>query len=226
MRRGGPAVAALVVGALPLLIFSMKPALHPVMSQARDLESSAPAPAETRLRRALDQVGAAYPPPAPTLKVFKRQRRLELWSGGTFVKAYRVGLGAEPERDKEREGDHRTPVGEFYVCTRNDRSKFHLFLGVSYPNVEDAERGLRGGLITRPEYRRILDAQRRRERPPWDTSLGGQVGVHGFGAGSDWTWGCIALENDDIEELWLACPLKTPILIFADQSDAGAPAAP
>jgi murein L,D-transpeptidase YafK len=112
-----------------------------------------------------------------------------------------------------REGDHRTPEGRYYVCTRNDRSRFHLFLGVSYPSKQDAERGLTTGLIGKNVFAQIVAANSRGTRPPWNTPLGGEVGVHGGGTGSDWTWGCIALENADIEELWASCPLGTPITI-------------
>lgn len=170
--------------------------------------------ADERLRAAAVQSGVPFPLKAVSVRVYKQSRRLELWSGQTCVKTYTVALGAEPEQDKVREGDHRTPVGMFYICTRNDRSRFHLFLGLSYPNEEDAERGLRDGLITRRQYRAIRQAQRQHVRPPWNTPLGGEVGIHGGGTGSDWTWGCVALSNSDIEELWLACPLKTPVTIY------------
>jgi hypothetical protein len=169
--------------------------------------------AESRLRSAAAQAGVAWPLPDPRLHVYKGQRTVELRSGEAVVRSYRVALGNEPDIDKEREGDHRTPVGEFYVCTRNDRSNFHLFLGVSYPSREDAERGLRSGLVNRRQYDAIIQANTLGVRPPWDTGLGGFVGIHGGGSRGDWTWGCIALENADIEELWLACPLKTPITI-------------
>ncbi|OYT72650.1 MAG: hypothetical protein CFK52_04330 [Chloracidobacterium sp. CP2_5A] len=178
-----------------------------------------PAPdAAERLRAAAEQAGVAFPLAQVALRVYKRERRLELWAGQIRVKTYRVALGAEPDRDKLREGDRRTPEGEFYVCTRNDRSRFHLFLGLSYPNEADAERGLRAGLLAREQYDAILQAQRQRSRPPWDTPLGGEVGIHGGGAGADWTWGCVALSNDDIEELWLACPLGAPVTIALSSS--------
>jgi lipoprotein-anchoring transpeptidase ErfK/SrfK len=73
--------------------------------------------------------------------------------------------------------------------------------------------------FTDPRFRALNDAireaQRRGQRPPWDTPLGGTVGIHGNGAGSDWTWGCVALEDGDIEELWEVCPLGTPVVIQA-----------
>ncbi len=169
--------------------------------------------ASERLRAAAKQAGVAFPLAQATLRIYKRERQLELWAGQTQVKTYRVALGAEPRLDKAREGDQRTPEGDFYVCTRNDRSRFHLFLGLSYPNEEDAERGLRDGLISRKQYDAIRRAQRRRARPPWDTPLGGAVGIHGGGVGADWTQGCVALSNDDMEELWLACPLGAPVTI-------------
>lgn len=169
--------------------------------------------AEVRLKEAAEKAGVVWPLQSPHIKIFKKDRRLELWAEGKRVQTYPVALGADPELDKVRQGDHRTPEGDFYVCTRNDLSKFHLFLGLSYPNEEDAERGLRDKLITQGEYRRILSANQAKVRPPWDTGLGGEVGIHGGGTGQDWTWGCIALENDCIEELWLACPMKTPISI-------------
>jgi hypothetical protein len=169
--------------------------------------------AETRLKEAARKAGVAWPLQSPRVKIFKKDRRLELWAEGKRVQTYTVALGADPDLDKVRQGDHRTPEGEFYVCTRNDLSKFHLFLGLSYPNEEDAERGLRDKLISKGEYQRILSAMHSRVRPPWNTGLGGEVGIHGGGVGQDWTWGCIALENDCIEELWLACPMKTPVTI-------------
>ncbi len=68
------------------------------------------------------------------------------------MRTYRVGLGFSPVADKQREGDGATPEGEFYVFVKNDKSAYYLSLGVSYPNVEDAERGLRDGLITKAQY--------------------------------------------------------------------------
>jgi murein L,D-transpeptidase YafK len=169
--------------------------------------------AEGRVRSLAAAAGVAFPLKAPELRVFKVAHRLELWASGRRLQSYPVGLGAAPELDKEREGDHRTPEGRLYICTRNLISKFHLFLGLSYPQPEDAARGLKEGLVTKAQHAAILDAHRRRARPPWDTKLGGLVGIHGHGSGSDWTWGCVALEDAAIEELWAACPLGTPVLI-------------
>lgn len=169
--------------------------------------------AEVRVRTLAATASVPFPLVQPELRVFKAAHRLELWASGRLLKTYPIGLGAAPELDKEREGDHRTPEGRLYVCTRNEISKFHLFLGLSYPGPEDAARGLRDKLITRAQHDAILDAHRRKARPPWDTKLGGTVGIHGHGAGSDWTWGCVALEDEAIEELWAACPMGTVVVV-------------
>ena len=136
-----------------------------------------------------------------------------LYSNNKLVRVYRVGLGTDPVNDKTKEGDRRTPEGEFYIFTKNERSQFYLSLGVSYPNAEDAERGLRDGLITRVQRDQIVDAIRRKVAPPQKTRLGGEIFIHGNGSGSDWTWGCVALDNPNIRELFDAVPVKTPVVI-------------
>lgn len=169
--------------------------------------------ARLRLEPSIAKAGLSLPLQRPELRIFKAAHRLELWASGRQVKTYPVALGQRGLADKRREGDHLTPEGRFTLCNRNERSAFHLFLGISYPGPEAAERGLKEGLISRTEHDRILAAARHGSVPPWNTRLGGTVGIHGGGTGSEWTWGCIALENPGIEELWIACPLGTPILI-------------
>src|SRR3954468_6597348 len=85
----------------------------------------------------------------PKILVEKGARRLTLYSAGERVRVFNVALGFEPAGDKVKQGDGRTPEGDFYVCMKSEKSKFYLSLGLSYPNTEDAERGLREGLITR-----------------------------------------------------------------------------
>ena len=149
----------------------------------------------------------------PLIVVTKSKRRLELYSDGAVVRSYKVGLGLNPVPDKIRQGDRATPEGEFYVFTKNDKSAFYLSLGVSYPNVEDAERGLRDKLISQAQHDAIVKAIKRKATPPQNTALGGDIYIHGNGASSDWTWGCVALENEDIRELFDAVPLGTPVTI-------------
>lgn len=149
----------------------------------------------------------------PKIVVRKAQRQLLLFSAGKLVRTYRIGLGLSPSGDKVRAGDRRTPEGEFYIFTKNDRSAFYLSLGLSYPNAAHAARGLRDGLITRAQYDAIMRALRTKKTPLQNTHLGGDIYIHGNGAQSDWTWGCVALENEDIRELFAAVSVGTPVAI-------------
>lgn len=137
-----------------------------------------------------------------SIVIRKKQRTVELYDGEKLIKTYQMVLGFAPEGDKEREGDGKTPEGSFYVFAKNPKSKFHLSIGLSYPSTEDAERGLVSGLIGRAERDSIVRAVRERRMPPQKTGLGGEIYIHGGGVESDWTWGCIALKNEDIEEIY------------------------
>ena len=149
----------------------------------------------------------------PRIVVLKSKRQLKLYSDGSLVRTYKVGLGLNPVDDKRREGDRATPEGEFYIFTKNNKSAYYLSLGISYPNVEDAGRGLRDGLISRAQHDAIVKAIKSKTAPPQNTELGGDIYIHGNGASSDWTWGCVALENENIRELYDAVRVGTPVTI-------------
>lgn len=138
---------------------------------------------------------------------------MQLYSDGRVVRTYRVGLGLSPVEDKIRAGDRRTPEGEFYICLKNPYSKFYLSLLLSYPNEKHAERGLRDGLITRGQYNQTINAIKRKRVPPQNTRLGGELFIHGNGSQSDWTWGCVALDDKDNRESFDAVPVGTPVTI-------------
>jgi murein L,D-transpeptidase YafK len=171
--------------------------------------------AETMNRETVPAQGSPLKLPLvnPKIVVSKSARMLSLYSDGRVVRAYRIALGTNPVDDKVRQGDRSTPEGDFYVCVKNERSNFYLSLGLSYPNIEDAERGLRDKLITRTERDAIVRAIGNKKRPPWNTALGGEIFLHGGGTGSDWTWGCVALANADIKELFDAVPMGTNVRI-------------
>src|SRR5688572_19895605 len=76
----------------------------------------------------------------PSVVIKKKERVLELYDGDKLVKTYEMVLGFAPAGDKRREGDGRTPEGEFYIFTKNPKSQFHLSLGLSYPSIDDARR--------------------------------------------------------------------------------------
>lgn len=143
----------------------------------------------------------------------KKERKLELFDGERLVKTYPVALGFAPEGDKDSEGDGKTPEGEFYVCVKNSKSKFHLSLGISYPDMKASERGLRCGAISQNEYESIIQAIAEQRMPLQKTSLGGEIYIHGGGTASDWTDGCIALADEDIAELFDLIPLGVPFTI-------------
>ena len=149
----------------------------------------------------------------PRIEVRKAERKLLLFSNDRLVRTYQVGLGLSPVGDKERQGDHRTPEGDFYIFTKNAKSAFYLSLGVSFPNPDHARRGLRDGLITQAQYNQIAAANNQKKTPLQRTKLGGDIFIHGHGAQTDWTWGCVALENEDIRELYDAVAVGIPVKI-------------
>ncbi len=169
--------------------------------------------AKERMAALAKELDLAFPFRAPSVLIEKAARKLTLSDGKTLVKRYSVSLGLVPDGHKEQQGDYRTPEGDYYVCYRNYGSAFHLFLGLSYPNGADAAKALEKGLIDSKTAERIKAAEKKRERPSWDSALGGAVGIHGGGVGSDWTWGCIALENPEMDELWAALPMGTPVKV-------------
>ena len=137
----------------------------------------------------------------------------------TLVKTCPIALGGNPTGTKRRQGDSATPEGEYYITHKNPKSNFYLSLGLSYPNISDADAGLKAGLISKAEHAAIVAAIGKKTKPPQNTRLGGDIFIHGGGAGKssgaarDWTLGCVALENEDIRELFETVPIKTPVSI-------------
>jgi lipoprotein-anchoring transpeptidase ErfK/SrfK len=198
---------------------------HPMLTEAH--ANAATKPAETKpgeIGETLTPDNAPTPEAAsqsplklplvnPRIVISKSKRQLLLYASGAVVRTYKIALGTNPVDDKVRQGDRATPEGDFYICVKNARSNFYLSLGLSYPNAEDAERGLRDKLITRAQRDAIVRAIQNKRRPPWDTALGGEIFIHGGGTEGDWTWGCVALSNPDIKELFDALPMGTSVRI-------------
>jgi len=163
------------------------------------------------------EVNYQYPLAAvcnPQLYVYKSKRRLLLVQDRVLIRDYRIGLGPSPVGDKVFEGDGRTPEGDFYVCVKNPSSNFYKSLGLSYPEKRHAERALIAGNISGDEFARIVQAVSGRNRPPWNTVLGGAIFLHGGGAFGDWTKGCVALNNSSIDELFQVVNVGTPVHIL------------
>jgi murein L,D-transpeptidase YafK len=135
---------------------------------------------------------------ADHLVVGKRSRTLYLMRDGKAFATYSVALGFAPEGHKLRSGDGRTPEGRYWIDRRNPRSEYYLSLGISYPNAEDVARARTLGV-----------------RPGNNIMIHGQP-VRGKRASArDWTAGCIAVSNDEMEEIWATVPTGVQITILA-----------
>ena len=134
------------------------------------------------------------------VQVKQGERTLELFE---HISIARRGAG-----HKQRRGDDITPIGSYKISYSNNASHFRKFFELSYPSVEDAELGVSSGVISYAVYEAILFAHQNNQMPPQNTALGGHIGIHGVGHGNkrihglfDWTHGCIALSNRQIDRL-------------------------
>lgn len=147
--------------------------------------------------------------------VHKSKRNVALCSaGGKLEKNLRSGLGFAPSGTKEKQGDGKTPEGVFYVANLLPDSSYHRAFLFSYPTKADAARGVASGLITPAEHDQITQAQDACQAPPQETGLGGDVEIHGDGSSKDWTVGCVALENDDVDRLWGELHLGASLVVL------------
>ncbi|MDQ7075862.1 MAG: L,D-transpeptidase family protein [Gammaproteobacteria bacterium] len=131
----------------------------------------------------------------------KASRKLYLMKEGKILKEYNVGLGGNPKGHKQQEGDNRTPEGHYILDWRNPESLYHLSLHVSYPNEEDTRRAKQRGVSAGSNI-----------------MIHGQPNEQGWAAKlvqrKDWTEGCIAVKNAEIEEIWKMVGENTPIDIL------------
>jgi murein L,D-transpeptidase YafK len=135
------------------------------------------------------------------IEVYKSKRRMHVFSDGVLLKTYTISLGRNPIGHKELEGDCKTPEGIYTINARNPHSGYHKNLGISYPNADDLENARKLG------------------KP-----AGGAIKIHGLRNGSgmisklhrwkDWTAGCIAVTNSEIDELYKAVEPNAEIRIF------------
>ncbi len=174
--------------------------------------------------RTMDDVTGFVPEGAVSnvwLRVSKKRQMLFVYKGAHLETRIPIDLGLNAIMDKERRGgtlepDHwRTPEGNFRIVSKNPNSKFYKALVLNYPSAEDAERGLRSGLIGEAEYRAILRAEKALRMPPMGTLLGGWIEIHGNGTGAsvNWTEGCIAVTDRAIDRLWAMVHVGTPVLV-------------
>jgi murein L,D-transpeptidase YafK len=150
----------------------------------------------------------------PTIYVYKNERRLLVVDDKVLVRDYPIALGPQPKGDKCMRGDGRTPEGDFFICVKNPSSKYHKGLGLNYPSPRHADEAYSLGVISKDEYVRIIKANERKTLPPDNTCLGGDIFIHGGGPVGDWTLGCVALRNSDVDELYDTIPVGTPVKIM------------
>jgi murein L,D-transpeptidase YafK len=155
------------------------------------------------------------------LEVDSRARTLSVMQGDAAIETYYgVAFGRGGVAPFRLEGDGKTPTGVFYVSWINPDSDYHLFFGLDYPGVAHAAEGYMRQAIDLRTYRTILDARDRGQLPPQNTALGGHIGIHGVGRYDpddhrlfNWTQGCIALTDAQIDDLaqWVALGTKVVI---------------
>ncbi|PHS69546.1 MAG: L,D-transpeptidase [Methylophaga sp.] len=158
------------------------------------------------------------------LIVVRSEHRLVVKKNGNTLRTFKVALGSGGRKAKRQEGDHTTPKGRYLISKVRDSDRFHLFIQLNYPNMDDAKRALKNNMISRDVYRKILGAHLAKELPPQNTALGGAIGIHGIGQETkdkldiheiaDWTQGCIAMRNHEIEELSRFIKVGTKIHII------------
>jgi len=132
----------------------------------------------------------------------KGARNLALCQSGQELASFHMGLGFAPSGDKQVEGDGKTPEGVFYVAELVPNSQYYKAFLVSYPDAQDAAWGYGQGLITSAQKSAIESAQASCATPPQTTALGSYIELHGEGGGQDWTWGCMAIESFELDQVW------------------------
>jgi len=146
---------------------------------------------------------------SPAIVVFKESHRLTLFDDGRPRKSYKIDLGSNSIRDKQRAGDNATPEGRYWVTKKKGLgdSRYHRALLLNYPNDED-----------RAQFNRLRKAG---ELPRWATP-GGLIEIHGDGGrGKDWTNGCVALDNRDMDDLFARVGVGTPVTIVGGDGSGG-----
>ena len=135
-------------------------------------------------------------PPVTSIVVQKARRRMYLLNETQVLESYDFELGFAPTGHKEVEGDGRTPEGAYRIDRKNPNSQFHLSIGISYPNAADRARAAAMG-----------------------KSPGGDIFIHGtpkrWHGEKDWTWGCLAVRDREMEDIYAMVDVGTPIFIYA-----------
>ena len=136
-------------------------------------------------------------PEVTRVLIYKGERKMYLLHHNDVLKSYRIDLGFAAEGPKRFEGDGKTPEGDYVIDRRNPNSAFHLSIGISYPNAEDIARARAAG-----------------RSPGGDIFIHGRPNAKKRGNGRDWTAGCIAVRDREMEDIYAMVRNGTPISIF------------
>lgn len=162
-------------------------------------------PGCVHLDRCIDSLG--IDPLTIAFHVDKSERAFRVFAGDRLLKTFPCVLGEAPVGDKFRQGDRRTPEGSFTFRGKREHDRWHKFIWIDYPNAES--------------WRRFRERQRSGSVPA-TADIGGEIGIHGvpdgmdqwIDTGEDWTWGCVALKNADVDEIYgYVRPYRTVITI-------------
>lgn len=143
-----------------------------------------------------------------------KKLQLEIKTGNkTLAVMENIAIGRNGAGLKQRRDDDVTPLGTFTIGWMNNNSPFYRFYGLTYPSAKNANEALLGGLLSKQAHTNIINAHKRNDIPPQHTTIGGQIGIHGLGNADktihktmNWTHGCIALTNAQIDKLgqWIS----------------------
>ena len=157
------------------------------------------------------------------LLISKKDKELIVEKEGEVIKKYHIATGKGGKGTKRKQGDSKTPQGVYRISKFKESNRFHYFIQLDYPNLVDAWYGYKNEVIDAKEFKRIATAYKNREIPPQDTKLGGFIGIHGLGEENEkklaihqdinWTEGCIALTNAEINDLRKFVDVGTPVII-------------
>ncbi len=159
----------------------------------------------------------------PYIIINRNSYSLNLYEDTVLIKSYRANFGRNVSSPKDKAGDLSTPVGDYNICEIDTVSKYYKFFKLNYPNLNDAAKGLRKGLISQSQFDSLKYELARGICPLSNTHLGGNIGIQGIGRldfifrylpfNYNWTDGSVAISNEDIDELYRVVKKGTPVVI-------------
>lgn len=166
----------------------------------------------------------AYADNGIVLEVYKSKRLMLVKKDHDLKRTFKIATGSGGSGNKKKNGDNITPTGAYRIVHFKEDSRFHYFMQINYPNARDIVNGLKRSQIDRDQYNQMIYHLKRKEAPDQKTMLGGAIGIHGISEEDEeklklhqdenWTQGCIAMTNEEIDELRKFVHIGTPIIIF------------